>query len=545
MGTSNEDMPASGSANERATKRFVTGAKGSFELGSKEFKWDGYYQKGITDVREQLTPTYNVNRLALATDAVRDPVSGNIVCRSTLTNPSNGCVPLNRFGIGVASQAALDYVLGTPLRTQQFNQDVAAVNFNTNAFEGWAGPIALAFGAEHRKEEVSGVVDPQYTSGWKYGNYRVTSGDYNVSEAYVEAELPLMKALNFNTAFRYTDYSTSGGVNTWKAGITYQPIEDVLFRASKSRDIRAPNLSELYDAGTARTNNVVINGQSVSFVQNLQGSTAVKPEEADTWGAGVVLRPRFVPGLSLSADYYDIKLDGVISFVAAQDVANYCYVQNVQRYCGQLKFSGTTLQTIDLFYDNLNSMRARGLDLEASYRKNLAEVFDSGAGMLSLGFLATHYLENVTDDGVTAIDLAGSNVNNTPDWVYRLTASYSFEPWTFFAAARGVSSGVVSNAYTECTSNCPTLTSPYFTINDNHVPGQIYVDASVTRSFMVADTMHSEAFLSVTNLFDTDPVLSANPANLGAENTPGYLQTNRNLYDVLGRTYRVGVRLNW
>ncbi len=63
MGTSNEDMPASGSANERATKRFVTGAKGSFALAGKDFNWDGYYQKGITDVREQLTPTYNVNRL--------------------------------------------------------------------------------------------------------------------------------------------------------------------------------------------------------------------------------------------------------------------------------------------------------------------------------------------------------------------------------------------------------------------------------------------------------------------------------------------------
>ncbi len=177
-------------------------------------------------MREQLTPTYNVARLALATDAVRNP-AGQIVCRSTLTNPGNGCVPLNRFGVGVASQEALDYVLGTPLRTQEFQQDVAALNFTTNAFEGWAGPIGIAFGIEHRKEEVSGVVDPQFESGWKYGNYRVTSGDYNVSEAYVEAEVPIMQALNFNTAFRYTDYSTSGGVNTWKLGFTYQPIEDV------------------------------------------------------------------------------------------------------------------------------------------------------------------------------------------------------------------------------------------------------------------------------------------------------------------------------
>jgi iron complex outermembrane recepter protein len=393
---------------------------------------------------------------------------------------------------------------------------------------------------------VSGEVDPQFENGWKYGNYRVTSGDYDVAEAYVETVVPVVKTLNFNGAYRYTDYSTSGGVNTWKAGFTFAPIDDVMFRVSKSRDIRAPNLSELYDAGTARTNNVTINGQSVSFVQNLQGSVTVLPEEADTWGAGVVLRPRFAPGLSLSADYYQIEIDGVISFVVAQDVANYCFQFSVQKYCDQLKFnSGGVLQTIDLFYDNLNSMQAKGLDLEASYVQPVADLFGGGAGMLSFTALATHYIQNVTDDGVTAIDAAGSNLGSTPDWVYRLTASYSLEPWTFFAAARGVSAGVISNAYTECTSDCPTLAAPYFTVNDNHVAGTTYVDLSITRSFAIANTMKTEAFVSVQNLFDTDPILTANPANLGNENTPGYPQTNRMLYDTLGRTIRLGVRLDW
>ena len=544
MGTSNADMPPSGSNNERGTQRYVVGGKGSFSALSRDVSWDGYYQKGITNVHEQLTPTYNVDRLALATDAVFDS-AGKIVCRSTLTHPSNGCVPLNRFGIGVASQEALDYVLGTPLRTQSFKQDVVAVNFNTTAFEGWAGPISLAFGAEHRKEQVSGEVDPQYQSGWKYGNYRVTRGEFDVSEAYLETVLPILKSLSFNGALRYTDYSTSGGVNTWKAGFTYEPVSDVLLRASKSRDIRAGNMSELYDSGTARTNNVIINGQSISFVQNLQGNAKVAPEEADTWGAGVLFRPRVAPGLSVSADYYQIEIDGVISFVAAQDVANYCYQFNVQRYCDQLNFQGGVLQTIDLFYDNLNSMRAKGLDLEASYQKPLAELFDWAKGSLTLSALATHYLQNVTDDGVTAIDQAGSNVSNTPDWVYRLTASYALEHWTLFAAARGVSSGVISNAYTECTSNCPTLAAPYFTINDNHVAGATYLDISVTRGFNIASTVKTEAVLSVQNVFNTDPVLTANPANLGAENTPGYPQTNRNLYDTLGRIVHVGVRLNW
>jgi outer membrane receptor protein involved in Fe transport len=129
--------------------------------------------------------------------------------------------------------------------------------------------------------------------------------------------------------------------------------------------------------------------------------------------------------------------------------------------------------------------------------------------------------------------------------VYRLTASYKLEQWTLFAAARGVSSGVISNAYTECTSNCPTLAAPYFTINDNHIAGATYLDLSLTRAFDLATTMKTEAFVSVQNVFNRDPVLTANPANLGAENTPGYPQTNRNLYDTLGRTFRLGVRLDW
>ena len=207
----------------------------------------------------------------------------------------------------------------------------------------------------------------------------------------------------------------------------------------------------------------------------------------------------------------------------------------MQSYCDQLNFQGGVLQTIDLYYDNLNSMRAKGLDLEASYQ----------TGALTLSALATHYLQNVTDDGVTAIDQAGSNIFNTPDWVYRLTAAYTLERWTLFAAVRGISSGVVSNAYTECTSNCPTLAAPYYTINDNHVSGATYLDLSVTRGFTLAGTLKTEAVLAVQNAFNTDPVLNANPANLGAENTPGYPQTNRNLYDTLGRIVHVGVRLNW
>lgn len=545
MGTSNADMPASGSKMERETERYVVGGKGDFTAFSLDVDWDAYYQHGKTKTHEQLTPTWNNARLALATDAVVNPANGQIVCRSTLTAPTNGCVPLNRFGEGVASQAALNYVLGSPYRNQEFTQDVAAFNLTTNSIEGWAGPISFAVGAEYRREKMGGFVESQYMSGWKYGNFRVTTGKYNVKEAYVETLVPLFEGMDFNGAFRLTDYSTSGTVKTWKAGLTYAPIEDVKFRASASRDIRAANMSELYDAGTARSNSVNINGVSTPFVQNLQGNPDAKPEVADGFGVGVVISPRWLPGVQASIDYYDIKVDGVISFVNAQQVADYCNIQKVASYCTQLIYNGAgVLQTIDLFYDNLNSMTAKGLDIEVSYRTGLADLVDWGAGDLTLRGMFTHYIENVTDDGVTAIDLAGSNANSTPDWIYRLTASYDLEPWSFNVTARGISDGVVSNAYTECQSNCPVSVAPYYTINDNSIEGTLYWDVSASYDFEVS-SVKGEGFISIKNLFNTDPVLVGSPNALGAENTPGYPQTNRNLYDTNGRTFRVGIRLEY
>jgi outer membrane receptor protein involved in Fe transport len=545
MGSNNADMPASGSNMVRETTRYVIGAEGDFSLMGLGFDWDAYYQHGETETLEKLTETWNTARLTLATDAVVNPATGQIVCRSTLTNPTNGCVPLNRFGVGVASAEALAYVLGTPTRAQEFKQDVVAVNFTTNDIEGWAGPIGIAFGAEWRKEQMGGSVEAQYeASGWKYGNFKVTKGEYDVAEAYVEALVPLFEGMEFNGAVRYTNYSTSGGVTTWKAGLTYTPIPDITLRASASRDIRAANMSELYDTGTARSNSVNINGVSTAFVQNLQGSVDVEPEVADGYGIGVVFQPSFLPGFAASIDYYDIQIEGVISFVTAQQAADYCFVQGVQAYCNNLNYVNGVLSTIDLYYDNLNSMSAKGLDIETSYRVNLEDMLDGWVGDLTLRGMFTHYIENITDDGVTAIDLAGSNVSSTPDWVYRLSATYRLDPWTVNVAARGVSEGVISNAYTECTSACPTLVAPYYTINDNAIEGAVYFDLSATRSFTVGEA-DGEAYISIKNLFNSDPKLTANPAALGAENTPGYLQTNRGLYDVLGRVWRVGLRLEF
>ena len=116
----------------------------------------------------------------------------------------------------------------------------------------------------------------------------MTFANVNVFEVYGETVVPVFEGFEFNGAARFTDYSTSGRVETWKAGFTYQPIDDITLRVTQSRDIRAPNMSELYDAGRARTNAVQVDGYSVDFTQNLTGTPTVGPEEADTLGIGLV-----------------------------------------------------------------------------------------------------------------------------------------------------------------------------------------------------------------------------------------------------------------
>ncbi len=540
MSTSNADFPLSGTQNTRATTRFVAGAEGEFEIADRLINFDGYYQLGKTNTDEHQVPVFAFDPLSLASDAVRDPNTGEIVCRITLTNPGSDCVPLNRFGVGVASQEGLDYILGEPRREQFLEQRVAALNFNFDAFEGWAGAISVATGIEWREESIDAFVDSKYNSGWKYGNYKVTAGKYTVKEGYIETLVPLVEnMLDLSAAARRTNYSTSGSVNTWKVGMTFSPIPDITLRVTQSHDIRAPNLSELFDAGTARTNAVQINGESYQFVQNLQGTPTVGPETADGLGVGVILQPSFLPGFAASIDYYDVEVEGVIGFIGAQDVADACYIFGQDRYCDFLRFdSNGVLQFIDLEYENLDSLLSEGVDLETSY------TFEVGPGDLSLRLLATHYIQNTTDDGVTAVNSAGENSGSTPDFVYRATARYSMDDWMFNLTARGHSDGVIDNAYIECTSNCPVSVAPNFTINDNDIPGEWFFDLYAEKTFSFGG-MESEVFLSVKNILDTDPVVYGNPSRQGAASTAHYLPVNRGLMDVLGRNYRAGVRVSF
>ncbi len=554
MGSMNGDLPLRRTDNRRYTTRYVVGINGDTEAMDTTWTWDAYYQKGITRTHESVVDITNNTRLANATDAVRN-AAGTIVCRinadASTTNDDPRCIPFNRMGTGVNSQSALDYLIDDPYRNQRFAQDVGAFSVSGEPFDLWAGPVSLAFGAEHRIEKVTGDVDPAYRSGWFVGNFLPSFGKYNVTEGFIETVVPLIEQqLDLNAAVRFTDYSTSGFVTTYKVGSTWSPIPDIRFRGTYSRDIRAPNLQELFAAGTSNTNTVIdpFNGrQSIQYTGFNTGNLALDPEKAKTLGLGVVVQPSFIPGFQASVDYFNIKINGAIGTVAAQQIVDFCF-EGIQQYCAAIT-RGTSpggapiITRISISPFNLAVKEARGLDFDVSYRFALSDLNDSMDGNFTLRLLASHYIKNYENDGIVApTDTAGQNDGDeTPSWTYRISASYANDPFTFTLTGRGVSSGTILNSNIECKTGCPASTASNRTIDNNRLAGAFYLDTNIAYklSSYADNGLDVETFLNVKNLSNKDPVIvPGGPAG----SAYGTISTNQGVYDALGRVFRAGIR---
>lgn len=557
LGTMNGDIPPIHFLGTRVVTRLVGGLKGKFEMFGRTWNWDTYVQDGITRSYETGIDVTQKAAFSNALNAVTDPTTGAPVCNVTLTNPASNCLPYNPMGLNVNSPATINYLFGGqqggPHRFQRFTEDVASAILRGDAFTEWAGPVAVAAGVEHRREAVTGYADGNsLASNWFAGNYLPTFGSYNVTEGFAETNIPLLKnlpfaqALDFNGAIRRTDYSTSGQVSTWKFGSTWQPIDDLHFRVTRSHDIRAPNLNDLYAAGTANTNSVIDpfnNNANVTYQGKAVGNPNLQPEVSDTNTFGIVLTPRFVRGFQASVDYYDTKIRDAIGSVDPQTIVNNCFNGN-QTYCAAITrgigAGGTSVITQILLEPfNLVELRSRGIDFETSYQFNLSSIVSSWGGGLTVHALASHYLEDYTNDGIDPpTDYAGSTL--LPSWIFNSSITYSNNPLTLAVTGRGFSATTISNQLIQCTSGCPLATASLPTINYNHAPGAFYLDLYGSYKFDMGTTGELEAFATVTNVANRDPgVVPNGPAGIAYAEVP----TNESLYDVLGRVYRVGVRM--
>lgn len=513
---------------ENTNERYIAGARGV--IGG--WDWETYVGFSRNRYFAQVVENRLQAQWRLAVDAVIDPGTGQPVCRSTLTNPTNGCVPANLFGAGSISEEVKNYATGNSWQDAVSEQSVFAFNINGEPFSLWAGPISLATGFEYREDSLEGDSDPQsQILNWRQVNAQPISGSYNVAEAYVEAlvplanNLPLLENLELNTAVRYAEYSTSGGVTTWKVGLNYSPIEDLRFRVTQSRDIRAANNNELFSSLTQNIPTLTdpFTNTTVSVPTFTGGNPLLDPEEADTFTAGIVYSPSFIEGLRGSVDYFSIELNGAITTLGAQGTINACYNGQTPACAGIVRDPGTGLiTTVFSRYFNLQTLRTSGYDFELSY----AMPFNIFGGDLRMRALATYIEEFSQTDGGVTVDRAGQVVGGgVPHWRGNLNLTYDNGPFRVSLTGIYVDGGVWDTTYGE------------FDINDNTISSRSYLNFSTNYTVWETDDDQSvDVFFKIDNVFDNDPPLT--PIN-AFNPTP----TSSAYYDKLGRRYAVGVRL--
>ncbi|MES2295040.1 MAG: TonB-dependent receptor [Pseudomonadota bacterium] len=557
FGTMKGDNGASGAHAEHGYARGVAGVNGTFGALGTDWKLSAYYQYARATLANTAT---NATRLAnwnQAIDAVRAP-NGSIVCRSTLTNPTNGCVPYDLFGTGVNSQAQIAYVTGNPNQHSHFEENVVSVNITGEPFNIWAGPVSLAFGAEHRTESANGYADAvtQASPGnWDTTGGLPTIGGYNVSDAYVETVVPLAKdevwakSLDINAAARAVKYDT-GTYGTWKIGAEYSPIDSVRFRGIVSRDVREANLADRF-AGVFQAQSSFqdpATGAPRTARSLASGNPNLAPEIGKTYSVGMVLQPTFLPGFNASIDFYKVDISGGIGSLTVQQIVNLCAAGN-QQGCALITATPGAANQYDIVVKPLNlaSESTKGLDFETSYRFQLADLFSDLDGAMSIRGLATNYMDYTVNSGlpgsvivqrVGQTNSGGGSGTALPDWRYDLSVNYLNGPLSLTGAMRGVTPMVIDNNFIECQSGCPTSTANHPTYDNIQVAGATYFD--LAASYMFGGDGQYEVYFNVRNIFNKDPAI----VPLGPTGYQSWTNNpiNATQFDVLGRVFRAGFR---
>jgi iron complex outermembrane receptor protein len=479
---------------------------------------------------------------------------------SSAATPSpraNGCVPLNIIGNNPVDRPPGRTSRRPPARSSAptQSQDVASANFNGEVWEGWAGPISMATGAEWRREKydvhgdpygagvspeslgsrLSGRPDPVSTVGnnWYAGNYHNGAGSYNVREAYIEFNLPFLKSdtwgeANLNLADRQTKYSTAGSASSWKIGATWKtPIDGLRLRAVSSKDVRAPNLSELFAAPVVVNNQVQYQGNTGSASRSSSAPSATRPAPGNR--AQQFLRHRAEPaelgaGLLDSLDYFDIKVKDVdlhaVDPAGSRPVRGRQPGDLLRRWCSTARATTTSRRRTST---SLRCTR-EGLRFETAYRKNLDDF--SLPGRFTVRALATR---TCTSSPIRACrhDPERRRGRQPGQHAEMEGAGHAVLGWRRRQAGltlteRWFSDGKYSNEYIECQTNCPVSTLIHPTIYDNKMKGATYVDFG--GSYNVSKQMM--AYFKIDNLADRDPepAPQANPS----------FAINPALYDVGG-----------
>lgn len=569
---------------ETTTFQYTAGIRGDI-VGN--WSYDAYYQYGQSD-QIQIRGNWGSN--------ARVGQALNAVSTTECVDTSNGCVPLNVFGEeGTITQDQVDFINLSAILRQSVEQEVLFGNVAGDLGEfgsPWASdPIALAGGYEYRRVAASTASDQaSQIQGEVLGTGAPTpdrEGTFQLYEFFGEAYVPLIQDMQFvrnlslELGARNTEFKSGGRSDnywTYKVGGEWAVVDDLRFRGLYQRATRAPNINELFapqvtglsnlstdpcaGAGpvgdAALTQLCIQTGVPQGAIGNLAqpsagqvnvltgGNPELGPEVADTYTAGFVYQPSFVPGFSLSLDYFLIELEDAITAPSVADVIDQCYStafnpnREFNAACelvGRSSISGNLndLQAdgIILASDNFGTNKREGFDLNMSYGFDLADVGvnpDLGGIVLSFqGTLYTAFNNQPTPDAVNRDCLGYYSVaclNPRPDLKTTTRATWNVSDFDVSLQWRHIGSVIVEPG------------SGTWFEDFSRIPAYNYFDLSA--GWDVNDVTRLN--LTVANLTDESPPNVGNTIGATAFNSGN---TFPQTYDVIGRFFTVGARVRF
>jgi iron complex outermembrane recepter protein len=558
--------------------RVVTALEG--KLFNDRFQWDIGYNYGTTNEQQHTTGQVNVRNFLSALSVTTD-ANGNLICADPIA-AAEGCVPLDIFGVNSITPAMNAWINADQQHNVTLRQQVWDANLSGSLFDLPAGPLGVAIGAEYRKESSTEDWDALTNEGLNGGNALPdTSGKFNVKEAYGEVNVPILKDLPFANqlsvrgAGRISDYSTIGSVKTWEIGADYAPIPDIRFRGTVAKAVRAPNIGELFtgpsqtfpvglqdpcvgigltgggavgdrcraDAGVLA--NIQQNGVFTLTQADIQGVSGfnggnpnLEAETAKTYTAGVVIAPRSIEALrnlSLSVDWWHIKVDNAIALLPRQLILNTCFEEGLAASCALItRFQVATgaasagaLRFVNDFAINVASETRAGIDTVLQYRTGLGTLMGNPLN-LNARIAYTHLTKGFR------IPLPGEAPDRirgeigTPKDKFNATLGVDNRKWGMSFTGTYIGKSLEDDQFLES-----------FGLSDNAVSIKpiFYLDGQIRFT----PVKNYEFYVGADNITNVKAplILSGSVFNTTGSNT------DEAVYDVFGRRYYAGVRLRF
>ena len=545
--------------------RAIVGARGAL---SENWDYDVSFQRSTVKANEETLNYFVIDRINKALDAVRLP-GGTIGCRDAGAR-ADGCVPYNPFQAGGVTQAALDYLQAPGLSIGGIDQDVALATVSGDS--GFKFPTAdetvqVAFGAEYRRDKLKRETDALLATAALSGTGGPSigiSGSTKVTDLFAEARVPLVQGAAFadnlvaDFAYRYSDYGDFD-TNTYKIGLDWSPVASFKVRGSYQTAVRAANIIELFTAQgfnlfdingdpcgadarfataaqciatgvpAANVGSAVLDSPAGQYQFLGGGNPALQPEESDTYTVGLIFQPEFVPGLVMSVDWFNIRIEDTISSFGAENTLQACYANNDAAACSRIRRNplgqlwlgaGNVIDTSI----NIGALETSGIDINATY----AGLEIGSFGELSFNLTGTYLQELISESGpgIAAYDcvgfFAGSCGTPNPQWRHQFRTGWE-TPWNLNLA-------LTWRYYDEVEQ----FRAPAGRI-DSVLGAQNYFDLVGTYNF----SEKASVVMGVNNILDSDPDINGSVGTTGNGNT--YPQT----YDALGRYLFARVRVKF